>query len=47
MPPGPLPTPVSGEGSIEIRVGTMTVRIKGAVDGRTLAVVLQALKVLA
>lgn len=47
MPPSPLPAPVSGEGSIEITVGTATVRIKGPVDGRTLAVVLKALKVLA
>lgn len=46
-PPSPLPTPASGEGSIEITVGVVTVRIKGAVDGRTLAVVLKALKVLA
>lgn len=45
--PSPLPTPASGEGSIEIAVGTVTVRIKGAVDGRTLAVVLKALRVLA
>jgi transposase len=46
-PPSPLPTPASGEGSIEITVGVVTVCIKGAVDGRTLAVVLKALKVLA
>jgi transposase len=45
--PSPLPTPASGEGSIEITVGVVTVRIKGAVDGRTLAVVLKALRVLA
>ena len=47
IPPSPLPTPASGEGSIEITVGAVTVRIKGAVDGRTLAAVLKALRVLA
>jgi transposase len=33
--------------SIEISVGTATVRIRGAADARTLALVLKALKVLA
>ena len=46
-PSSALPAPVSGEGSIEITIGTVTVRIKGTVDGRTLAVVMKALKVLA
>lgn len=45
--PSPVPTPASGEGLIEIAVGTVTVRIKGAVDSRTLAAVLKALRVLA
>lgn len=33
--------------SIEISIGTATVRIRGAVEGKTLAIVLKALKVLA
>ncbi len=35
------------EGSIEVSVGGATVRIRGAVDAKTLAVVLKTLKVLA
>jgi transposase len=43
----PVP-PVSPEpSSIEISIGTATVRIRGAADARTLALVLKALKVLA
>lgn len=45
--PSPVPTPARGEGSIEITVGAVGVRIKGSVDGRTLSAVLKALKVLA
>jgi hypothetical protein len=45
--PSPVPTPASSEGSIEITVGAVTVRVKGAVDSRTLAAVLKALRVLA
>jgi len=33
--------------SIEISIGTATVRIRGAADAKTLALVLKALKVLA
>lgn len=47
IPPSLQPTSASCESSIEITVGVVTVRIKGTVDGRTLAVVLKALKVLA
>ena len=40
----PLPATGSGEGSIEITAGAVTVRIKGTVDGRALTTVLKALK---
>ena len=44
----PLPPPVVttslDAGTIEISVGAMTVRIKGAADAKTLAVVLKALR---
>lgn len=45
--PAPTPTAVAPPGSIEISVGTASVRIRGAVDGKTLTAVLKALKVLA
>lgn len=45
--PVPLPAAVEALASIEIRVGTASVRIRGAVDSRTLAAVLKALRVLA
>ncbi len=41
LPPAPEPP-----AEIEITVGTATVRIRGAVDGKTLAAVLKALRVL-
>ncbi|MBV1695490.1 MAG: transposase, partial [Hyphomicrobiales bacterium] len=41
------PQPCSSEGSIEVSVGGATIRIRGAVDAKTLALVLKALKVLA
>lgn len=41
------PQPCSGEGSIEVSVGGATIRIRGAVEAKTLAMVLKALKVLA
>ena len=44
----PVPPVSSTEpSSIEISIGTATVRIRGAADARTLALVLKALKVLA
>jgi len=43
----PVPQPYTGEGSIEVSVGSATIRIRGAVDAKTLAMVLKALKVLA
>jgi hypothetical protein len=44
----PVPPVSSAEpSSIEISIGTATVRIRGAADARTLALVLKALKVLA
>ena len=45
--PAPLPAAGACEGSIEIAIGTATVRIRGAADTKTLALVLKALKVLA
>lgn len=45
--PAPPPAAVETPASIEISVGTASVRIRGAVDSRTLAAVLKALKVLA
>jgi hypothetical protein len=42
-PPGSLTEP----SSIEISIGTATVRIRGAADAKTLALVLKALRVLA
>jgi transposase len=44
--PGP-PISFTEPSSIEISIGTATVRIRGAADARTLALVLKALKVLA
>ena len=44
--PGP-PIPSTEPSSIEISIGTATVRIRGAADAKTLALVLKALKVLA
>jgi transposase len=42
------PVPVAAcDGSIEIAVGGVTVRVRGTVDTKTLALVLKALKVLA
>lgn len=45
--PSPPPTPAEPPAEIEISVGVATVRIRGAVDARTLAAVLKALRVLA
>ena len=45
--PGPSPASVEPPASIEISVGAASVRIRGAVDGRTLTAVLKALRVLA
>jgi transposase len=45
--PLPMPAAVEASASIEISVGTASVRIRGAVDSRTLTAVLKALKVLA
>lgn len=45
--PMPMPAAVEVPASIEISVGTASVRIHGAVDSRTLSAVLKALKVLA
>lgn len=44
---GPPSVPAEPPAAIEISVGTATVRIRGAVDGKTLAAVLKALRVLA
>jgi transposase len=46
MPPVPT-LPAEASAAIEISVGIATVRVRGAVDTRTLAAVLKALKVLA
>lgn len=46
-PPAPSPAPAEAVAEIEISVGGATVRIRGAVDGRTLAAVLKALRVMA
>lgn len=43
----PAPGPVETPAAIAISVGAATVRIRGAVDGRTLAAVLKALRMLA
>lgn len=43
----PPPAPAEPQAAIEISVGAATVRIRGAVDSRTLAAVLKALRVLA
>jgi transposase len=45
--PASLPAAGPCDGSIEITIGTATVRIRGAADSKTLALVLKALKVLA
>jgi len=47
-PPPPTPSPVPSEAAaeIEISIGAALVRIRGAVDGKTLAAVLKALRVL-
>ena len=45
--PGPPSAPAEPPAVIEISVGAATVRIRGAVDGKTLAAVLKALRVLA
>lgn len=47
--PAALPGPpaCSGEGSIEVSVGGAKILIRGAVDAKTLAMVLKALKVIA
>jgi len=45
--PSPPPTPAEPPAEIEISVGVATVRIRGAVDTKTLAAVLKALRVLA
>jgi transposase len=45
--PVSLPAAGPSDGSIEITIGTATVRIRGAADTKTLALVLKALKVLA
>lgn len=47
MMAAPPPAPVEPAAEIEISVGGATVRIRGAVDGRTLASVLKAMRVLA
>jgi transposase len=44
-PPAALPEG-TGDSSIEISIGGARVRIRGAADGKTLALVLKALKVL-
>ena len=46
-PMSPPPPPAEPPAEIEIRVGCATVRIRGAVEGRTLATVLKALRALA
>lgn len=43
----PSPQPAEPPAEIEISVGVVTVRIRGAVDAKTLAAVLKALRVLA
>ena len=43
----PPPAPAEPQAAIEIIVGAATVRIRGAVDSRTLAAVVKALRVLA
>ena len=43
----PSPTQIGEASAIEICIGTATVRIRGAADAKTLALVLKALKVLA
>ena len=45
--PSPPLAPAEPPAEIEINVGAATVRIRGAVDGRTLAAVLKALRVMA
>ncbi len=45
--PPPAVVPAEPPAAIEISVGAATVRISGAVDGRTLAAVLKALRALA
>jgi len=45
MPSPPLPAKPPAE--IEISVGVATVRLRGAVDAKTLAAVLKALRVMA
>lgn len=47
MSPASSPVPAEAVAEIEISVGGATVRIRGAVDGRTLAAVLKALRVMA
>jgi hypothetical protein len=42
--PPPLPAAAAEPGTIEISVGATTIRIRGAVDAKTLAVVLKALR---
>lgn len=46
-PPPPAPAVVPEFASIEISIGAATVRIRGSVDTKTLAVVLKALRALA
>ena len=46
-PPSPAPAVVPECASIEISIGAATVRIRGSVDTKTLAVVLKALRALA
>ncbi len=46
VPAVPSPAPAEPPAEIEISVGTATVRIRGAVDGKTLSAVLKALRVL-
>lgn len=45
--PAPLPAAGACDGSIEITIGTATVRIRGAADAKTLALVLRAPRVMA
>jgi transposase len=42
--PSPLPVAAAESATIEISIGATTVRIRGAADARTLAVVLKALR---
>lgn len=44
--PSPPPVSIEPPAAIEIGIGSATVRIRGAVDGKTLAAVLKALRVL-